>query len=319
MGEKAAVIPVGRPVTLRVTLELNPDAAVTSSETVPCDPAFRLTDEAPALSVSWPEMVSVTGAVFVTPPPEAVMVSAYDPLFAAEDACTVSVLDPLPGEAMLEGEKEAVTPEGSPVTESPTAELKVPVPAVVTEMCADLPSLTAIVEGALSVNEADEFTVTWRLRVAVLVTPPPVAVMVSVEVPADALLPAVSVRTELPDPGAASIGLLNEAVTPGGNPLTESDTDESNPPLTETCALIWPLDPRATDREFAPTLRAMLGLCTGAVQLVTRRLASTDPRPEAWSYPVPALNPVRPGTLLLPEVMSWNTAAPPPDCAVASE
>jgi len=69
-------------------------------------------------------MVRLRVRVFVTPPPVAVTTGWLLPEAALEAAVSVSVLLPLPGDAMLAGEKAAVTPFGSPLTESAIAELK---------------------------------------------------------------------------------------------------------------------------------------------------------------------------------------------------
>ena len=54
----------------------------------------------------------------------------------------------------------------------------------------------------------------------------------------------------------------------------------------------------------------------------TIAFASTEPTPVTASYPVPQEKPVTPGTLLLPEVMSWKIVAAPAApvyCALANE
>jgi len=58
----------------------------------------------------------------------------------------------------------------------------------------------------------------------VWVTPCPLAVMVTFEVPAVAVLLAVKVRVELPLPGAGIVSGLKLPVTPSGRPEIESDT-----------------------------------------------------------------------------------------------
>ncbi|OIQ65828.1 hypothetical protein GALL_526090 [mine drainage metagenome] len=55
----------------------------------------------------------------------------------------------------------------------------------------------------------------------------------------------------------------------------------------------------------------VFGGVTVPFQLLTRALTSGVPRPETSSQPVAAVKPVRPGTLLLPDLMSWKTAGPP--------
>jgi len=64
------------------------------------------------------------------------------------------------------------------------------------------------------------------------VTPPPLAVTVTIEDPVVAVLLAEKVRVELPLPGAAMEVGLKLAVTPDGRPDTESESAELNPPDT---------------------------------------------------------------------------------------
>lgn len=88
---------------------------------------------------------------------------------------SVNVLVPLPGAAMLAGEKPAVTPFGRPLTDSVTAELS-PLLVVVSVILAGLPTITfALVTLDVSVMLG---TATVRLRGEGLVIPPPVAVIV---------------------------------------------------------------------------------------------------------------------------------------------
>ena len=61
-----------------------------------------------------------------------------------------------------------------------------------------------------------------------MVTPPPVAVTVKVEVPAATVEPATKVRVLLPAPGAAMLTGAKVAVTPAGTPLIVNDTAELN-------------------------------------------------------------------------------------------
>ena len=76
--------------------------------------------------------------------------------------------------------------------------------------------------------------------VAVWVTPPPLAVTVTFEVPVVAVLVAVNVRVELPLPGAAMDVGLKLAVTPEGKPEAERETAELKPPLTVVAIVLLP-------------------------------------------------------------------------------
>ena len=74
---------------------------------------------------------------------------------------------------------------------------------------------------------------TVRETLTLCVTPPPLRVSVTFEVPTIAVLSALKVKVELPLPGAAIEVGLNAAVTPVGNPATDSATPELKPPLTD--------------------------------------------------------------------------------------
>lgn len=96
------------------------------------------------------------------------------PADAVEPAAKVKVLLPLPGAAILAGVKVAVTPAGTPLMESATAELN-PDPAVVVNvMGVDAPGVTvALVALAASVKLPGCETV--RANFSVLVVLPPTA------------------------------------------------------------------------------------------------------------------------------------------------
>jgi hypothetical protein len=90
-------------------------------------------------------------------------------------------------------------------------------------------------------------------------TPPPLALIVIVDVPAAAVLLAVNVNVELPEPGAAMDVGLNAAVTPEGRPLAESDTAELKPPETVVEIVLVPLLPAATERLVGDALNVKFG------------------------------------------------------------
>ena len=90
-------------------------------------------------------------------------------------------------------------------------------------------------------------------------TPPPLALIVIVDVPAAAVLLAVNVRVELPEPGAAIDVGLNAAVTPEGSPLAESDTAELKPPETVVEIVLVPVPPAATERLVGDALMVKFG------------------------------------------------------------
>ncbi len=90
-------------------------------------------------------------------------------------------------------------------------------------------------------------------------TPPPLALIVIVDVPAAAVLLAVKVKVELPEPGAAIDVGLKAAVTPVGSPLAESDIAELKPPETLVETVLDPLPPAATERLVGDALSVKLG------------------------------------------------------------
>lgn len=96
--------------------------------------------------------------------------------------------------------------------------------------------------------------------VALCEMPPPLALIVMVDVPAAAVLPAVNVRVELPEPGAAIDVGLNAAVTPVGNPVADSETAELKPPETEVETVLDPEPPAATERLVGDALKLKSGV-----------------------------------------------------------
>lgn len=106
----------------------------------------------------------------------------------------------------------------------------------------------------------EEFTVS--ATVVVCVTLPPVAVMVTFDVPTVAVLLAVKVRVELPLPGAAMEVGLKLAVTPAGNPEADNETAELKPPLTVVEMVEVPEEPWVTLTEagVAVTVKSAVGV-----------------------------------------------------------
>ena len=99
-------------------------------------------------------------------------------------------------------------------------------------------------------------------------------------VPKAALEAAVMVIVEVPLPGAATTEGLNDAVTPAGKPLTDSDNAELNPPMTLVVTVTevevpgWILTEAGVDTEKS-----------GTGQPFTRLAALTVPIPVAKSQP----------------------------------
>src|SRR5437660_12282765 len=96
---------------------------------------------------------------------------------------------------------------------------------------------------------------------AVWVTPPPVAVTVTLVVPVVAVLPAESVSIELPLPGAAIEAALKLAVTPVGKPDTDNETAELKPPVTLVVMVDAPDVPCASERLEGDAFTVKSGVC----------------------------------------------------------
>lgn len=84
--------------------------------------------------------------------------------------------------------------------------------------------------------------------------PPPAPVTVTLNVPVAAVLAALSVKVELPLPGAAIDAGFRLAVTPDGAPETDSDTVALKPPTAALDIVVLPEVPCATDRLVGETL-----------------------------------------------------------------
>lgn len=137
--------------------------------------------------------------------------------------------------------------------------------------------------------------------------PPPVAVMVMVDVPAAAVEPTVKVSVDEPEPGEAMEVGLKAAVTPLGRPEAESAIAELNPPETAVVMVELPVPPCATETAVgeadnvkagvavAVTVSEMVAVCVMlppvpvtvmvyvpvAVPVATASVAVDDPEPGA--------------------------------------
>ena len=118
-GVNVAVMPLGNPLIDNATAALNP---------LPAALVIVIGVEAPGATlgpVALDERVKLAGGktvsanvrVLVVFPPTAPRVRLWVPAAAAELTDKVRMLCPLPGAAMLVGERLAVTPEGSPLME----------------------------------------------------------------------------------------------------------------------------------------------------------------------------------------------------------
>ena len=194
------------------------------------------------------------------PPPEAVTVMVEAFAAAVEPANSVNILVPAPGEAMLLGAKLAVMPVGSPTTDIATAELNPFSRAVVNVMGIEPPGATlALVALGIKVKLGARMV---RLRVCVLVTPPPDAVTTKLDVPAATVEPAESTSVLVPVPGEAMLAGVKLAVTPVGRALMENTTAELNPLSRAVVNVTEAEPPRATLKLEAPGVRLKLGART---------------------------------------------------------
>jgi len=227
-GEKLAVTPRGSPVTERETPVLKLFCPAVLRVAVVELPTTTLAEVALAekAKLGGGSTVRLSVTVFVTPAALAVIVRFALPA-AVEAAVKVSVLLPVP-DAMLAGEKLAVTPLGNVLTDNATAEVKPFCPELVNVTEVVRPGTTlALVALSVKVNVGGGTTVS--VKDWVLVTPPPVAVKVKPAAPVAAPEATVRVSVLLPLPGEAKLAGTNFEVTPRGSPLTERLTADLNP------------------------------------------------------------------------------------------
>jgi hypothetical protein len=85
-----------------------------------------------------------------------------------------------------------------------------------------------------------------------LVTPPPVAVTVRIEVPAAAVEAAANVKVLLPLPGEVILVGAKVAVTPVGSPLMDNVTAALNP-FTRAVVNVMGIDPPGATLAWIPT------------------------------------------------------------------
>jgi hypothetical protein len=273
LGEKLAVTPVGSPETLKVTLpeKLFRAAMVNVSVTLLPWPIVSDIAEAARVKLGGGVTVSATLVVCVSEPETPVMVSVTGPTAAAElEAVSVNVLSVVAGL----GEKLAVTPVGNPETLKVTLPVK-PFAGVITmEPVVLLPATTTseLLAGAtVKVGEG----VTLTLIVSVCVSEPEVPVMVMGVGPlAAAVLSAARLRI------LVEVVCTGEklAVTPTGNPVSESETAPVNPPSAFTVIVLALLP--------APVSRFMLAEEAASVNPEPMPVTVTADVCPAWSLPV---------------------------------
>ena len=180
VGLNEAVVPLGKPVTVKATAELKPPDLVVTTLAVSAVPWARVVEfdcelgNNAAIVKSPDTTVRVTVAVCVFPLPVPVMVIVYDPTVVVEPTLNVTVEMPDPGAGIDVGRKEAVVPEGNPDAVNATAALNPPINAVVIVVVPEPLVVTVIGVGEAVIVKSELLTV--RLMVVVLVFPPPVPV-----------------------------------------------------------------------------------------------------------------------------------------------
>lgn len=232
--------------------------------------------------------VKTRTCVFVTPAPLAETITLVVPATALAAAASVSILPPLPFAATRAGLKVAVTPLGSSLTESEIVEVN-PLsnaPEMFTGVLAPIFTVTELALEARMTFGAG----TVRLRARVFVAPPPVAVTVTAAAPAVAPVVAVRVKVLLPLPGDAILVGENAAVTPFGNPLTDSATA-----LLKFCAAVVTVKlvrlPAARFALAVFEVSAIAGAGAVTVKLMATVFVTPPPVPVTVNTVVPAAVP----------------------------
>lgn len=238
-----AVTPLGRADEARVTAPVKLPASATAIVSVALEPCATDTDAADGASVKLGAAVTanVTVVDAVSVPDVPVIVAVEVPV-AALLAVNVTTLLPVTGLVP----NAAVTPLGKPDAASVTVPVKPFKSVTVIVSVALEPGVTETV-AAEAVSLKLDAAVTVSAIVVDAVSVPDVPVMVTVDVPAAAVLLAVSVSTLLPVAGLVP----NVAVTPAGSPDAARVTLLLNG-LTSAIAIVSvPLAPGAMDTALA--------------------------------------------------------------------
>jgi hypothetical protein len=238
-AEGLAVTPAGRLLRVTFTLPVNPFTAVAVTATVcPFAPAVKA-----RLPGATAREKSATGggttaatlrtkaAVWLRLPDMPVNVMVELPAAAFDEAVSVT-LCAMPG-VRVNAEGLAVTPAGNPLSETFTLSVNPFIAVAVTAIaCPFAPAINARPPGATAKEKSaagggGTTAATVNTRAAVWLRLPEVPVRVMVELPATAFEAAVNV-TLCAMPGV-SVNVEGLAVTPAGNPLSETFTLPVNP------------------------------------------------------------------------------------------
>jgi hypothetical protein len=164
-----------------------------------------------------------------------------------DPAVRVSVELPDPGAAIEAGLKVAVAPLGSPEADSVIAALNPPETVVVMVLVPEPPwtTLTGPCDAEI-VKSVAGAAVTVKVTAVVCVVPPPVPLIITLDVPVGVEAPVVSVSVEVPDPGAATEVGLNVAVVPVGSNEADSAIAALNPLKAVVVMVVVPEFPCTT-------------------------------------------------------------------------
>jgi hypothetical protein len=261
-GLKEAVTPLGNPEADKLTLPVKPFCGETVTVLPPLAPwtIDKVFGEAEREKFGTRAAVTVrlTVVVLVKVPEVPVMVTVAVPIVAVLLAVSVKVLE-FVGLVVLTGLKEAVTPAGKPDAAKLTPLLK---PFTGTTAMVLVPLVPCVMVTLLGEAEREKLgtgaAVTVRLMVVVFVKPPEDPVMMTVAVPATAVLLTVSVKV-LEFAGLVVMVGLKEAVTPLGNPEAEKLTLPLKPLSEPTETVLVPLAPCMTVKVLGDAESMKLG------------------------------------------------------------
>jgi hypothetical protein len=296
LGLKDGLTPLGRPVADKLTLPLKPFCGVTVIALVPLAPwaIVKLLGDAESVKFGTGTAFTVreTVVAFDRLPDVPVTVIVTVPVVAVPLAVSVNVLE----FTVLVGLKDAVTPLGMPDADRLTLELKPFCGATVMVLIPLAPCATVKLLGdAESVKFAGATAFTVRATVVAFDKLPEAPVIVTVDVPAAAVLLAASVNVLVL---VVLLG-LNDAVTPPGRPVADRPTLPLKPFCGVTVMVLVPLAPCATvtppgDADSEKFVGGAIGVLTETLSKVALARAVVLPLVTA-----------NPASTLCPMVIVW--------------
>jgi hypothetical protein len=294
-ADAVAETPLGNSLTPNVTAELNPLTLVSVSVvvTLPLSSIVNDAGDSDILNVAVPVVDGLTVSAIVvecvSAPDVPVTVMVAVPVAAAELAVSVNVLVVLPLAAGVTGFalNDAVTPLGRPDADSVTALANAFCDVMVTVLVPLAPCVTVTLLGdALTLKFGVAAAVTVSAIVVVADSAPDVPLIVTVDVPADALELAVRLNTLEPVVGFVP----NDAVTPVGKPEAASVTAPEKPPASATLIVLVPAAPPAViETLFGDADSVKLGwVVVDPARRLIRPVPFGLPQPVTRSYPAAA-------------------------------